>query len=213
MKKIDVLYANIDDQNFSQNWVDFLQKLPTHLQKHCLKFHRIEDQKKRVLGFFLLSQSFQSLDLNPNLLLTHSWDQYKKPYIKDSPYQFSLSYSQNLVICAIGDQPLGIDIEFIDRTINLQHFESFFPKPFWEEILNSDNPTIQFYEHWTLFEAAMKAYGLGIAGPIKNIQCKNNRIITEGLQWQYHKIAPQSSYLGHICCEYSEDIFLKKAIF
>lgn len=85
-----------------------------------------------------------------------------KPY-KDN-VEFSLSHSNEYVILATSDSPIGIDIEKI-KDINPSLIDYSFNEFDAKEI----NTKEQFFSRWVLKESLGKCVGTGLKGKIKEI--------------------------------------------
>lgn len=90
-----------------------------------------------------------------------SIDEHGKPHAIDLPIHFSVSHSKGIVVCAVSDKPIGVDIEFL-RTIDPRIIHRYCDDA---ELayLNSD-PQTNFFELWTAKEAYTKLIGIGLAG-------------------------------------------------
>ena len=73
---------------------------------------------------------------------------------------FSISHSGSLVVCAVSDKPLGVDVECI-RKPPLRVAQRYFTE---EERMLSDADEIVFWRVWTGKEALCKLSGEGLAG-------------------------------------------------
>ncbi len=88
-------------------------------------------------------------------------DENGKPYAKNLDVQFNISHSGDIVVCAVSENPIGIDIEKI-REINLKILERICSKR--ELLYFSEEPKLnQFFEIWTAKEAQAKLFGKGLA--------------------------------------------------
>ena len=88
-----------------------------------------------------------------------------KPYAENCDIRFSLSHCGSLVVCAVSEKEIGVDIEKI-RDIRLKAAEKFACKPELEYIGNN---TKRFFEIWTLKEAFFKCKGTGLGSDIKAV--------------------------------------------
>ena len=87
-----------------------------------------------------------------------------KPFLKNHPnIHFNISHSGNFVACAVGDKPVGIDIERISK-----FNEKVAKYVFWDDeiqnILISNEPDVEFTKMWSKKEACVKLSGVGIQG-------------------------------------------------
>lgn len=130
-----------------------------------------------------------------------------------SNLEFNLSHSEDLIICAIALQPIGIDVEFFrEMTHRDQLIKRYFSVK-EQAMLNSLSAEVQhqaFFYYWTAKEAMLKAAGLGISD-LKNVELNlaNNHVqlfSTAGCDqfaasWHLHSFEPQSDYLASIALE------------
>ncbi len=89
-----------------------------------------------------------------------------KPYLKDYPSLFfNISHTDNLILIAIANSPVGIDVEKNERNADkeaiIRHFfsereqQSFFSQP-------EEQRQLAFVKGWTRKEAMLKATGEGL---------------------------------------------------
>ncbi|MDW2799092.1 4'-phosphopantetheinyl transferase superfamily protein [Clostridium boliviensis] len=91
-----------------------------------------------------------------------------KPQLKEYPHIYhNISHTDGLAVCALGDEPVGIDTELIRpfsekiirKVMSPQEQELF-------EKLKGDERTAYFFKIWTLKESYVKAKGCGITIPL-----------------------------------------------
>ncbi|WP_323735759.1 4'-phosphopantetheinyl transferase superfamily protein [Methanosphaera sp. ISO3-F5] len=54
-----------------------------------------------------------------------------------------------MVACAISDKPIGIDIEYIDKNIDLNIAKHYFYNNEYKNIIQSKNKAKEFYKYWS----------------------------------------------------------------
>ncbi len=117
-----------------------------------------------------------------------------KPYAINADIYFSISHSSDMVVCAISEKEIGIDIEKI-RKIRFRTAEKFATESEIAYIRNVEN---RFFEIWTLKEAFFKCKGTGLGADIKSVSFDidaNNIICSEiGYQLCFEEISD-----GYIC--------------
>lgn len=94
-------------------------------------------------------------------------DSNGKPYILGGKLFFNLSHSENRVMCAVSDKPVGCDVEKLGK-YNDAIAKRFFHKNEYAYILslgNEEEKRDAFYRIWTQKESFVKAIGLGIRLP------------------------------------------------
>ena len=71
---------------------------------------------------------------------------------------FSISHSADMVICAVSDKPVGVDIERVREIKRAGHYP-LFTSDEASDINSSENPSLRFLELWTQKEAYTKLLG------------------------------------------------------
>ena len=101
-----------------------------------------------------------------------SHDEKGKPFCKSLPLSVSLSHSGPYIAVAVGQSPVGVDVER-KRKINLSVSARWF-RPEEHKLLLSlpeaERPST-FLRLWTLKEAALKYTGEGLAGGPETVDC------------------------------------------
>ena len=142
-------------------------------RREKIDFYRFEKDKKLSAGAFLLLKKLLSDENIPNFKIKTG--KYEKPYISDNKnIYFNLSHSGKMVLCAISDRELGVDIEINDPTIDLNIAKHYFYNSEYENIMNSKNSPDEFFRYWVLKESYMKYTGLGM-----NLKLDSFEIIIE----------------------------------
>lgn len=94
-------------------------------------------------------------------------NQYGKPFLPGYPdIHFNISHGSDIAVCAIGDSPVGIDIEKLhDFTPAI--FRKVFTeeeRAFWEQMAVSEDAGKEwFFRFWTLKESRIKHAGMGLS--------------------------------------------------
>lgn len=93
---------------------------------------------------------------------------YGKPeLLYPANLHFNVSHSGEWVVCAISDEPVGIDIEEI-KPMDMEISRRFFSPIEHEQLvgLPETEQVDRFYELWTLKESFVKAVGMGLSMPL-----------------------------------------------
>lgn len=92
---------------------------------------------------------------------------YGKPYLINSPsIDFNISHSSEYVGLAVSTcKKIGIDIELIDKNINLTMKSIIFS----ESECNLIDSYFDFFVLWTKMEAYLKCLGIGFAESVENL--------------------------------------------
>jgi 4'-phosphopantetheinyl transferase len=106
----------------------------------------------------------------------------KKPAIYH--LQFNTSHTNNGIVIAVSESPIGIDIEYINPFFQyddlLQHCFSDTEQEF---ILNGADQLLNFYTLWTRKEALLKATGQGMVDHLYEINA-----LVESFELDYKKL-------------------------
>lgn len=91
----------------------------------------------------------------------------KKPEVLDASFEFNISHSHSLSLCAVGSgacQRIGVDIERIDRERKVELISKRFFTEAEKEILAEDgNSCERFFLLWSAKEARAKMSGEGLS--------------------------------------------------
>ena len=145
-----------------------LSEISEQRREQALKFKFEQGQRLCVLAYQLLKEGLRKeygIIENP----IFEYNEHGKPSIVGHPeIYFNLSHCKDAAVCAISNQPIGIDVESIrelkDSLVNYTMNE--------EEanmINSSDNPASAFIRLWTMKEATMKLIGTGISNDMKSV--------------------------------------------
>jgi 4'-phosphopantetheinyl transferase len=138
------------------------------------------------------------------------FSEYGKPAL-DAPFDrlhFNLSHCPDLALIAISmDGPVGIDLESLDRAVDLLECENSFCHP--EEIrllpCETNARASQLLRIWTAKEAVLKALGTGLSFPPDEIQvifgssmatAKSDRAL-EGIENQFVRFLDNPAFEGY----------------
>lgn len=161
-------------------------------------FQKSEEQTEHKAAHALLSQVLANLYgiSNPRILR----DDHGKPYLPDFPVHFNLSHCSGLVVCAVGNCPLGVDAEKIRPLRERVMGRCLSPEEI-AAVESSPDPDARFFQHWTLKESYVKAIGVGISYPMKNVtfSWQKGRIIGSPADWQFCQFQVQSHWLISCC--------------
>ncbi len=166
-----------------------------------------KNKKLMVAGDMLLKKALSEKDI----VSTEFYKNAKgKPYIKNTPYYFNISHSEDICICAVSDKEIGADIEKI-RNVNLKTSIKFatenelryiFGKIPEDDDFKADfnESTIdlfsRFFEIWTLKEAYFKMLGTGISSDLKSVEffIEENKVICN----KYAQMTTDKSINGYV---------------
>lgn len=165
-----MLYVKVVDITQSVALEDFnylFHFLDNERQKKILKYKFLNDKKcslaagilVRIMLFEIYGLGIRNLTIKKN--------KFGKPEIAEYPnLYFNLSHSGKYVCCIMGEREVGIDIELLDRNIDIRLFQNIFHEEEYSNIFKMKNSIAQkeiFFSLWTLKESYLKKIGYGLS--------------------------------------------------
>lgn len=167
-----VLYAFINEEKHQDLLDTYLPVFSGKFREYILKYRRWQDAQLSLLGKVLLEHGlkvyYDIKDAEIDLL------ENKKPILKGHDIHFNISHSKDLVVCAIAEVPIGIDVEFLDPQINYLEFRPQMTSNEFHRIHNSSSKIKSFFTYWTSKEAVLKAHGHGMMIPLESFEITEN---------------------------------------
>jgi len=117
--------------------------------------------RKNIDSKTLLNEILKKENINKYELI---YNEYGKPYLKDNKLFFNISHSKDIIVIAISDKEIGIDIQHITYKVNAL-YKSYTE----EEIKLVGNDKYLFTEMWVMKEAYVKMLGKGLSYGLKNV--------------------------------------------
>lgn len=137
------------------------------------RFRFEEDKKRTVTGEMLARKAIAEwCDVSAEGIVFDKTET-GKPYAKGLPVEFNISHSGDIVVCAVDDKPVGIDVEkicpidlMVARLIctddELSHLFGHAPTE-QDFIYTTDQELlVRFFNLWTAKEAHGKCIGVGM---------------------------------------------------
>ena len=151
-------YQNLDDSKRAR-----IER--TRQRKDRLRTVLADDLARHMLG--------EAMGISPNAVC-FSYAANGKPSVVGGGYEFSISHSDDIVVVAINEGPVGIDVEHIREVsprLARKYFcddENFYvfghePKDVDFEHMASTDIRMRFFEIWTAKEAYLKCLGEGLS--------------------------------------------------
>ena len=133
------------------------------------RFRRIEDRALCIgaglLLAFALTKHCPSVVIPPDVSVDHSG----KPYLPGMQhFHFNISHSGSWVVCAVGNNPLGVDIEQSGQEMSaIVKSVCTCTEQKYLDSLPQGQQNQAALEQWVLKESFMKAQGAGFALPMQ----------------------------------------------
>lgn len=168
---IKLAYCNVENLNLNKAY-----SLVSKNRQKKIDFYRFEKDKKLSAGAYLLLRKLLSEENITNPIFKTG--KYGKAYISNREnIYFNLSHSNKIVLCAISDMEVGVDVEYIDPEIDLNIAKHYFYNSEYENIMNAENQADEFFKYWVLKESYMKYTGLGMNLKLDSFEIIINDVI------------------------------------
>lgn len=196
------IYIGCSDKIKDIDFKKHLDLVPKFMHPDILRYRDLREKKKRLLSRLMLIHALQqSGDIGK--LVKWKRDAQNKPFIKEWEH-FSISYSEELVVLAKSDLPLGIDIEK-EIPVNVKELSQFFSKGEQAYISSHKNPIHAFYHTWVKKEALLKAVGTGITEGLSENNTLEESFKYKDQNWHFTPISISTEYTSFICTNNSVD--------
>jgi 4'-phosphopantetheinyl transferase len=163
-----------------------LKKMKDHVSK---LFDSLSHEEKTIANNFLFDHLKKRYTISRGVLrfllgkflalpaekVEFDYNEFKKPLSAQNPnLYFNVSHSQDISCYGFFmNNPIGVDIEFMDDKIELDSILPFITSPAEALIFNNisvKGKVFLFYKMWTIKEAYLKALGIGLTLPLTNIE-------------------------------------------
>jgi 4'-phosphopantetheinyl transferase len=220
-EQIEPVWQNgviIPTENYVDIWkicVKDYQQIPQNIlnKDEVLKASRFLHDKDRAS--FLVRRTALRILLNrytdiPASKIEFIVGKNKKPELRSdsNKIRFNVSHSGELILIAISDTEIGVDIERIESGLN---YSDILKHAFNEQEINrieeaTDSREV-FFKLWTRKEALCKASSKGLDDELKEIPCLdgwhqiNEELIGLKGNWQLKSFNVNNEYIGSIACQ------------
>ncbi len=173
---IKVYSSEIIHQWGEKTFFDQLNSLPDFIQKRITAYDGWLDRQLRVEAKLQLQQLLKDFNCSNIISLEQlKFTDNNRPYF-ETEFDFSTSHTGNMVFCAGSvKKQIGLDAEII-KEINLEDYSEYFTPNELARIENNFNALLKFYQLWTRKEALVKASGLGVMIPFRNLDVSGESI-------------------------------------
>ncbi|MBR5973555.1 MAG: 4'-phosphopantetheinyl transferase superfamily protein [Clostridiales bacterium] len=160
--------VNISDIREIREVPDLLELVSSERKGKIARFRFEKDKIRCLFAEVLLRYALQNQYDISNPVIGR--DQYGKPYLADHPELFfNLSHSGDWVVCGIGDQKLGIDVERMEQIdLSIADDQFSMEEATYLSSLPKEEKLSSFYTIWTLKESFTKLDGRGLGIPLNS---------------------------------------------
>lgn len=189
METLKVLWLDLNGLSETQ-YSQFAQQLPADRLARAAHYRHPAD-RHRSLAAGILLQHAMNLAHIPAQERILSIGSHGKPELSGrTDFQFSLSHSGPIALCAFGSVPLGADVEVPERPA-LQIVERKCPPGEWAWLQTQPDPQAAFFRLWVLKEAYVKALGTGLTLGLKQYELHFDETVSV---WQNQQRQPWYFY-------------------
>ncbi len=186
-----------------------MSSLPTHLQTAISRKKFRKHRLVRAVGWLLLKYLLKKNGCDAKLMAGIQTTDFGKPFIP-GPFNFSISYSGNIALCAVSNvNQLGVDIEIV-KDINFREFNKYFNDAEWSRIAYSENPQKSFFHYWTRKESVLKADGRGLSVDLRDVTVDETtgRINDSSIQYYFSSLPDIGDNVAVTLCTDQPNILL-----
>lgn len=163
-------YDIIDNiQDLDEQWVkSHIKTLPRQRREKISAIKHLQGQREGIVAYELL-QRLISECFGINELPDFEYNEHGKPSLAGLPdIHFNISHCKEAVVVAVGNEPVGVDIESRGRYKEslVSHVMNDDEQ---QQIASSKQKDQTFTELWTMKEAILKYTGEGITTDLKTV--------------------------------------------
>ena len=198
MKVFVLDYLSVDKDLFRRALCECPEHRKTAIEQTMSPTRRDE----LLWGWTLLRYAFvEELGVDINALLL-KYGEFGKPCFEGCDAFFSLSHSAGTVAVCVSKDPVGLDIERIQKK-NDRIKERLFTPAEAEYIDSSSDPDLAFFEIYTAKESYMKYTGMGFALPMSRFEIETPLFCIKDVP--ITKLA-FGGYRGALCGSYEAEL-------
>lgn len=199
---MNILYLFVEEEKHNYILNKYVEIFGQDFSKKVLKYRKWQDAQLSLLGRVLLKYGLSKYyDINDFKI---DISENGKPFLRDLQIYFNISHSKNLVVCAISEFPIGIDIEFSNYDINYLEFCEQMTKNELLRIQESENHVESFFNYWTEKESLIKANGMGLQVPLKSFEVYHHQTCIFNVRYFTKKLDIDKEY--HCCIAAEKDL-------
>jgi len=188
-----------DDEHLVSSWHALLQPQE---QQRAVRFRQLANRHAFILGRGLFRIIAGQIIGQAPPLVTIGTTYTGKPVLTHAPdWHLSVSHTGDWVLLAVGQTPLGVDIEFVNpRFIIDDLIPSVLSAAEQRALIESTDSHLFFYECWTRKEALVKATGEGVTDDFINIPALEGEhivkssLIGNNFPWQIQPFFVSDTY-------------------
>ena len=175
-----MVWRFLDIRNFSESEYSTAFLMMDGAKKARVeKIRQKKDKMRTVLGDYLARALISEVLGKEPYTLRFTYGEYGKPSLMDEVLYFNVSHCEDIVVAAVSEKPIGIDVERIREISPFIAKKYFCPREqhylFGHDARDTDfehpltpDARMRFFELWTAKEAYLKCRGTGMTH-VKNV--------------------------------------------
>lgn len=191
-------FKNINDFD-SESVDEFYNEIYPSKKKRIAKYRKRERYLSAVAGEILLAELLEDVYKIDYCSLEFRTNMYGKPYLESKDIYFNISHSYDMVIVAVADKEIGVDIEKI-RDTSYETVNIFATEKEQRYIFSAKNNTLKrLFEIYTLKEAYFKCLGTNLDN-LKSVefQINNGQVFCSDNKVEVRLLNNIEGYVGAI---------------
>jgi 4'-phosphopantetheinyl transferase len=195
MSTVDIVYFNtevISEIDFPA----YLEQLAATQREQVLAYKNFTARRLSLFGKLIVKNYFERKAVHVTEFLLK---ENGKPYIENG--FFNISHTRTIVAAAFSDGEIGLDIEYMHRTSNIDAIAQRFCREETDYIINSADRQRNFFYIWTRKESLLKAKGTGISEKLSRYNCMRDTIddAANNMLWHLESFSLNNEYVGAVC--------------
>lgn len=172
--KYDIRKLSDDEYN---KWFSLMSE---EKQAKVNRFYFDDDRKRTVAGEMLARKAVAKRCGVSEESIVFGKNENGKPFAQNLDVQFNISHSEDMVVCVVADNPVGIDVEKI-RQIDLKVAKRVYTQDEIDYLYGGDETAIleRFFELWTAKEAYLKFLGCGIVDKLNEMYVNTENVLVQ----------------------------------
>ena len=175
---LNIYYINIEGMDYNSLYDNFFEILSEEKRQKISSYIFDKDKMQSIISELLVRYAlihdfgFKKNEIN------FLKNPFGKPKIEFSSIQYNISHSDDIVVCAIGNGTIGIDIEK-EEDIDFDNLITFFHLK--ERLFLESKPFQErkrlFYRMWCAKEAYLKDKGIGLLKSLDSFNIDLEKLI------------------------------------
>lgn len=151
----------------ANEWPSVLAALPSWRRESALAYRCDIDRYTCARSYLLLQELLQT-HYGISEPVVYHYGPNGKPYLPSYPgVHFNYSHCRKAILCAVGDVPLGVDVEEIRFDADI--LPIVFSESERQDMLQAEDPAIPFTVGWTQKESLLKLTGTGLTDTLPTL--------------------------------------------